>query len=282
LLIRIIRRRLRNNVISPRSDIVDLGAIASTARFVGDWATEWRRQSVVAGVHVGCYFGEAIISRMRPDSNSKSFCSYHKPALQLAEEEWTEQRGAGAVIITGNQRQDKFFSNGLVGEELLEGYQVFPALDRLARALFTYPLPIICAINGHAFAAGFFLALACDYRVMTSGNAWCCMNEVHFGAPLPATATAILRAKIPDPARLRKCALEGHRFTAQECLSYDIVDELADGGSEAVLATAMELADKVKAGAKTGVWGLIKEEIYRDVISTIDEGRRADFSSAKL
>jgi enoyl-CoA hydratase/carnithine racemase len=39
-------------------------------------------------------------------------------------------------------------------------------------------VPTIAAINGHAFAAGFILALACDYRVMTSGRAWCSMNEV--------------------------------------------------------------------------------------------------------
>jgi hypothetical protein len=29
-----------------------------------------------------------------------------------------------------------------------------------------------------AFAAGFLLALACDFRIMTDGRAWACMNEV--------------------------------------------------------------------------------------------------------
>jgi enoyl-CoA hydratase/carnithine racemase len=42
-------------------------------------------------------------------------------------------------------------------------------------------VPVIAAINGHAFAGGLMLSLACDYRVMTDGtkrNAWVCMNEV--------------------------------------------------------------------------------------------------------
>ena len=43
-------------------------------------------------------------------------------------------------------------------------------------------VPIIAAVNGHSFAGGMVLAMACDYRVMTDGskrNAWMCMNEVN-------------------------------------------------------------------------------------------------------
>jgi acetyl-CoA carboxylase carboxyltransferase component len=42
-------------------------------------------------------------------------------------------------------------------------------------------VPTIAAVNGHCFAGGYILAMACDYRVMTDGskrNAWICMNEV--------------------------------------------------------------------------------------------------------
>lgn len=42
-------------------------------------------------------------------------------------------------------------------------------------------VPTIAAINGHCFAGGMMLSLACDYRVMTDGserNTWLCMNEV--------------------------------------------------------------------------------------------------------
>ena len=45
----------------------------------------------------------------------------------------------------------------------------------------TYIVPVIAAINGHSFAGGMILAMACDYRVMTDGskrNAWMSMNEV--------------------------------------------------------------------------------------------------------
>ena len=60
------------------------------------------------------------------------------------------------------------------------GSQVRTYEVQRVRMLRSYQVPTIAAINGHAFAAGFILALACDYRVMTSGRAWCSMNEVRF------------------------------------------------------------------------------------------------------
>lgn len=67
--------------------------------------------------------------------------------------------------------------------------------------LLTFPLLTIAAINGHgayeihcdfqgypntdymihqAFAGGMVLALCCDYRIITSGKGFMCMNEVKF------------------------------------------------------------------------------------------------------
>ena len=41
----------------------------------------------------------------------------------------------------------------------------------LYRYLFTYPKPLVAALNGHAIAGGCMIALACDYRIMVSGKA---------------------------------------------------------------------------------------------------------------
>jgi len=121
-------------------------------------------------------------------------------------------------------------------------------------------VPTVAAINGHCFAAGAMLALACDYRVMTDGakrNAWLCMNEVDFGAPWPVSFGAVVRAKVAVTA-LRRFALEGHRFTPSEARDAGLVDEIVSGGTQGVLKRAREIAEDKAPKAREGVWGLIK------------------------
>lgn len=85
--------------------------------------------------------------------------------------------------------------------------------------------------------------------------------QVHFGAPLPLSFSVLLRTKCKDPQTLRKIVLEGHRFTPSELLAAGLVDVVVDGGSEAVLARASELAEQQSVNARTGVLGLIKVSV---------------------
>ncbi|KAF5367000.1 hypothetical protein D9758_003987 [Tetrapyrgos nigripes] len=207
-----------------------------------------------------------------------------KPALNTVERDWREgwrrsrkdknsQEGKGALIIVGRKDQDKFFSNGLDFAKIVDDPNFFPMVfNPLLHRLMTFPLPTIAAINGHCFAGGFLLSLACDYRVMTDGskrNAWLCMNEVHFGASWPTSFGGILITKFGNGPLQRKIALEGHRFTPQEALNAGLVDYIVQGDTKAVLAKAEEVADQWAGNAKGGVWGLIKGEIYRDALDTI-------------
>jgi len=221
-----------------------------------------------------------------------------KPALDVVERDWRvgynaakkskdKSSAKGALIIVGNRGQDKFFSNGLAFDKLVSDppsfANFFPLVfNPLMRRLLTFPIPTIAAINGHSFAAGTILALCCDYRVMTDGSqrsAWVCMNEIHFGAPLPLSFTAAISTKLVDARLQRKMLLEGHRFSPTEALESGIVDFLVKGGTDAVLGKAQQVAESVMELPKLGVYGLIKRELYRDLIETTSrDARRADVS----
>ncbi|KAF8510279.1 ClpP/crotonase [Gautieria morchelliformis] len=190
-----------------------------------------------------------------------------RSAWKAAQEKGDVEAGKGAVVITGNLKQNKFFSNGLDLKAAMAETGFFlntfhPFLVRLV----TFPIPLVAAINGHAFAGGWILGTACDYRVMSSGKCWASMNEVHLGSDFPHAIMIFLRSKFRNPVVLRKMLLEGHRWTPQELLAQRLVDELVEGGSAAVLERALAVADKRSSDAKTGYYGLIKKGINRDVL----------------
>jgi enoyl-CoA hydratase/carnithine racemase len=191
----------------------------------------------------------------------------------MAKKNKDKNGGKGALIIVGRRDQDKFFSNGLDFENIVGDPNFFPTtFNPLLTRLLTFPIPTIAAINGHCFAAGFMVSIACDYRVMTDGsirNAWLCMNEVHFGATWPLSFASVLRAKVGDYRLHRKIALEGHRFTPQEAFQAGLLDYLVTGNTADVYAKAEEVANEVSANAREGVWGLIKDDLYHDALKMI-------------
>lgn len=197
-------------------------------------------------------------------------------ALDIVERDWRSVEGAaGALIISGGKNQEKFFSNGLDYENAVKdpGFMTNTFHPFLARLL-SFPIPTVAAINGHAFAGGFLLALVCDYRVMTSGRAWCSMNEIHFGAPFTQALTAILNYKLPTPQVIRKTVLEGHRWTPTELLEIGVVDQAVSGSTNGVLDAAFALAEARAPLAKTGVWGLMKKDLMRGIMDAAGKDGR--------
>ncbi|EPQ26962.1 uncharacterized protein PFL1_05597 [Pseudozyma flocculosa PF-1] len=196
------------------------------------------------------------------------------PALSFVEAEWDTMTNSGnaaqgAALITTGQTHDKakIYSNGLDLEAAIADPNFFDdCLNTLYEKLLTFPIPTIASIGGHAFAAGFGLVCAHDYRVMNSARGYLCMNEIDFGAQLPHGLQMALAAKIAHPQTMRKIVLEGHRFTAKEAHDAGIVDLVADAqrypGPAGTLKLATELATKIKVKASKDCWGSNKVVLY--------------------
>jgi enoyl-CoA hydratase/carnithine racemase len=172
-----------------------------------------------------------------------------------------------AALVTASE-SEKFFSNGL-DLEWLSHEGDHPGGDRAAfgaeaMALFarliTFPIPTICALNGHAFGAGLMIALCHDVRVMREDRGYLCANEVELGMTIPEPELALFRHKMPMDAFFQTVQL-ARRWTGPDALGAGIVQELAD--KDAVLSAALRRAgDLAPLGANRENFAWMKEHIY--------------------
>lgn len=177
-----------------------------------------------------------------------------------------EHRLPRGVVITTSSIT-KFYSNGLDYESAIRDPTFFPSsLYPLWRRLISYPMPTVALMNGHAFAGGLMTAMMHDYRIMNPHKGFVCLNELDFGAALQPAMASVFRVKL-NMTTFRNMALESKRFSALEALKEGIIDGV--GGVEETLAFVKEMKLTLKAQGTS--YGVIKEELYREVIKDLDE-----------
>ncbi len=174
----------------------------------------------------------------------------------------------GAVALVTTSASEKFFSNGL-DLEWLQQKGDHPGGDRsvfgvefmaLMGRLITLPVPTVCAVNGHAFGAGFMLALCHDVRLMRADRGYLCANEMQLGMIIPPPELALFRHKI-GAAAFHETVMLARRWTGPAAQSAGFVEasvpleELEDRA----MTRAAELAPL--AANRVG-YGWMKEQIY--------------------
>ena len=109
-------------------------------------------------------------------------------------------------------------------------------LEELVADFYTYPGPLVCAIDGHAIAAGCVIALCCDERIAgRGGRARIGLNEVALGVRFPPGLMAMLRDRIPR-RYYERVVLAAELFTMAEGVELGLIDRVVDDP----LATARE------------------------------------------
>jgi enoyl-CoA hydratase len=108
--------------------------------------------------------------------------------------------------------------------------------------VFTFPIPCLAAVTGHAIGGGVFLAYACDERHMADGPYKLYVNEVADAMPLPTWALAIARTTIP-PRFQTEAILQARPFMPQDALAHSLVTSVVP--AEAVVEHARRAADKL-------------------------------------
>ncbi|MCD2193160.1 enoyl-CoA hydratase/isomerase family protein [Actinomycetospora endophytica] len=157
--------------------------------------------------------------------NQAFFADLHE-AFDLLESEHPD----APVVLTG---QGGRFSAGLdLGEHfpLFTGppekvAEWFAGYRTTNMRLFTYPRPVIAAVNGHAFAGGLVTAAVCDRRVGVESDARFALNEVPIGIPMPAVYVRMMAYAWGERVAAQ-LSLFGETFDAERARHLGVVDEL--------------------------------------------------------
>jgi enoyl-CoA hydratase/carnithine racemase len=208
--------------------------------------------------------GEIFTLTMNDGENRWNTTFVREMAAALDEVEASE--GAAALVTVS--ASEKFFSNGLDlewmaaddehrgGDRKTFGAEFMTLMARLI----TLPVPTVCAINGHAFGAGFMAALCHDVRVMRSDRGFICANEIQLGIRIPKPELALFRHKLPMNAFFETVQF-GRRWTGPEALQAGIVQQTTS--LEDLRETAMRRAAALAPlAANRKVYGGQKERIY--------------------
>lgn len=185
-----------------------------------------------------------------------------------------ESKGIASCLVTTST--GKYYSNGLDLEWLMEQQIGGNAQENLLRKFhlllhrfLTFPMPCVAAVNGHAFAGGFLLALTHDYRVMNIEKGFACMSEIDIAQRLTLPLASLIKEKLARRFAA-KMMLEGSRFNAKELLDEKAIDAAVPGAE--VLPTAIEIGTKFAPKASSGVYGKMKEDMYSDAVKMLKNG----------
>jgi enoyl-CoA hydratase len=146
-----------------------------------------------------------------------------------------------AVVFSG---EGKFFSfgfdiPGFLGHSKPEFSRFLTKFTDLYTYLFTYPKPVVAALNGHTVAGGLMLALACDRRFMAAGKGKVALNELVFGSSVFAGSVEMLRFAVGD-RNAEEVLYTGAMVLPEEALRLGLVDEVCP--AEELLGKAMAAA----------------------------------------
>ena len=209
--------------------------------------------------------GAVAVVQMRSGENrfNPAFISELMRALDEAE----HADEPTALVLTGD---GKFFSNGLdlawmSGEGRDRAGEVLSGMLGIFARLLGSPIATVAALNGHAFAGGAMLALACDFRVMRTDRGFFCIPEIDLGLPLHPGMAALIQARLPK-LTAHEAIVTGKRYGAEEALARGIVDYATPEVD--LLPKALALAAPL-AGKNRSVMQTHRRLLYGDVLKLL-------------
>ena len=149
------------------------------------------------------------------------------------------------VVVTGSGERafcaggDLKERDGMTQAEWQAQHEIF---ERAFVALVECTLPVIAAVNGHAFGGGLEMALCCDFIYAVPGARFA-QSEVRLGIMPGGMGTQNLPRAVGE-RRAKELILSARQFSAAEALDWGLVNRLCEPAQllEESLAAAQAIA----------------------------------------
>ncbi len=193
----------------------------------------------------------ATITLNRPEK--RNAISTQMMAELLTALDQIEKSHARVIIVTGS---GKAFCAGMDLEMLAAIAKQSPAenqedsrrIAKMFRRIWSYPRPMIAAVNGPAYAGGCGIATLCDFTI-AAPEAKFGYTEVKIGF-LPAIVSVFLTRQIGEK-RSRDLLLTGRILEAAEAKEFGLVSEVVP--AEKLMERAHELANTLIAASPSSL-----------------------------
>lgn len=211
--------------------------------------------------------GIAIVRLNRPPSNPLNL--EIGQALLRVVHQIQADTSVRAMILTG---AGSCFSAGVDIREV-PSYpkdklrEMMLTINRLCLAIYSFPKPMITAVNGHAIGGGLVIALTGDHRLVTDAPCKLGLAEVKAGLPFPACPMEVVKAEL-RPEVARRLVLRGHNVDPRQAVEDGLFDEHVGAG--ALMARATEKAAGLAALPPVS-YRVIKQQLRADTIARMKD-----------
>ncbi|MGZ4683443.1 MAG: crotonase/enoyl-CoA hydratase family protein [Acidimicrobiales bacterium] len=187
---------------------------------------------------------------------------------------------AKAVVIVG--RPGKFsagFDLSVMTAGPDQARDLLRAGADLALRIYTFPMPVLLAVTGHALAMGAIVLMAADVRIGADGPFKIGLPEVEIGMPLPIFAVEFARDRLSKRHFLS--AVQHARVTAPaDAVDVDFLDRVVapELVESETIAAAHDLADRLRSRA----FVLTRENTRVATARAIQAGLDADMAAFEV
>ncbi len=232
------------------------------------------RDSATSCVQIERHGATAVLRLTRPPVNAieATFCHDMVAALDALEGD-AEIRG---VVLAG---RPGLFSAGLDLPALLaldpEAMRSFwYAFTGMFLRLWSSPLCIVAALEGHAPAGGTVMAIAADHRIMADGPYKMGLNEVEVGLGVPVFLCAVVRSMLGQRVAERVLT-QGLLLTPIEALAVGFVDEVVAQAdvvprAHAELAVRLARPEAARRATKTALRRPLADDVRAGLDAEVD------------